>query len=177
MIIASITTIGIVYFLAVFALAVALLFLNDWIFHRRPNKKEMAAFSKHFEERLLKPDIQALEQHFEHALPQALKTFYSSQEEILRENIEVIGTNSSGEKTVWNIAFFQPADLENVREAWPDTKQVFEFANDGFGNGYTIDPKLENPPVMFYDHETREWEKVADNFEDFLGMVRRQTKQ
>ena len=112
MIIAAIAATGAIYVLTVFVLAVALLFLNDWIFHRAPSKEAKAAAGKRFEERLLKPDIRSLEEHFGHALPDCLKAFYTDRELLLRENIEIAGTLSNGDKTIWNIAFFQPADLE-----------------------------------------------------------------
>jgi hypothetical protein len=156
------------------ALAFAFLFVYDRIFRRRlPTKEQMAVFAKHFKGRLLNPDIQSLEKHFAHALPADIKALYQNREEILSQDFEVVGKDASGAEKVWSVDHYQPADLENVRDAWPDTKQVFEFANDGCGNGYTIDPRLENPPVMFYDHETGAWEKVADNFTEFMAMPRR----
>ena len=95
MIIATITASGVlvlvVYVLALVGLAVIFLLLNDRIFHRRLNRKEMAAFSKRFEERLLQPDIQTLEQHFGHALPKQLKALYEDRGEILKGDFEVVG--------------------------------------------------------------------------------------
>jgi len=164
----------IIYAFALSVLILAILLLKDRIFHRHPNKEERTAASKRFEERLLTPKIDELEGHFGHALPQDIKLFYSSREEILIENIEVVGADDKGNEKIWYIAYYQPVDIDNVRTAWPDTKEVFEFANDGCGNGYTVDPKVDDPPVMFYDHETGEWEKVADSFSKFMAMPRRQ---
>jgi len=161
------------YFLKLLVVAGFLLFLNDRIFHRRPRKQKANASSKLFEERLKKPDFEALEKHFGRSFPQGIKALYGNPQEILRENFEVVASQGSGQEKTWSIAFYEPADLEHIREAWPDTKEVFEFANDGCGNGYTIDPKLDNPPVMFFDHETGEWETVASSFSEFMAMTRR----
>src|SRR6185312_13452224 len=131
----------VIYVSVLVVLAVGFLFLNDFIFGRCRKRGAADASVKRFEERLLNPDFGGLEKHFGRALPQGLKALYGNREEILKENVQVIGTDAEGNKRTWDIAFFQPADLENVREAWPDTKEVFEFANDGCGNGFTIDPK------------------------------------
>jgi len=160
------------YCLTLLGLALLLLFLNDRIFHRHSRKQKVNASSKLFAERLKKPDFGGLEQHFGCAFPPGIKALYASQEEILKENFEVAASQDGHQEKVWSIAFYQPADLEHIREAWPDTKEVFEFANDGCGNGYTIDPKLDDPPVMFFDHETGEWETVAGSFSEFMALTR-----
>jgi len=174
---ASDVLVPIVYVLTVVTLAVACLLLNDRISRRRPSKKEMAAFAKRFEERLLKPDFYSLEKHFGHALPKQLKALYENRIEILKRDFEVVGNVMGDEKNVWYISYYQPADLENVRDASPIAKEAFEFANDGCGNCYTIDPRLDNPPVMFFDHEDGKWSKVANNFSEFMAMTRRQSKE
>jgi hypothetical protein len=161
------------YFFALFGLVALALFLNDRIFHRRSGKKKVSAATKLFEERLKKPDFESLEKHFSHSFPQGVKGLYGNQQEILQENFKVVASQNDRREKAWSIAFYQPADLKHIGEAWPDTKEVFEFANDGCGNGYTIDPRLDDPPVMFFDHETGEWETVADSFSEFMAMTRR----
>jgi hypothetical protein len=167
----------IVYVLVTVGLAFAFLFLRDLIFNRPPSKETVAAFAKRFEERLRKPDFEGLERHFGHSLPQGLKVLYKNQEEVLTGDFELIANHDNNETNIWYIAYYQPVDLLNVKDACPDTKQVFEFANDGCGNGYTIDPKLKDPPVIFYDHETGKWRKVANSFSEFMAMKRRQSKE
>ncbi len=165
-----------VYTAAVFVLAIVLLFINDRFIRRASHKKKPTAASKSFEQRLKNPKFDELEKHFGRDFSQDLKALYGNSGEICRENFQIIGKSTSGEETTWDIAFYEPADLESVREAFPKTNEVFEFANDGCGNGYTIDPALDNPPVMFYDHETAAWNKVADNFSAFMAMSRRSRK-
>jgi hypothetical protein len=166
-----------VYCFVLIVLAVAFLVLFDKIFRRRPSKAQLAAHAKRFAERLKNPNFAGLEAHFGHSLPLGIKALYQDQEELYRSDFEVAGKGTEGVERTWFVAYYQPADLENIRDAWPDTRQVFEIANDGCGNGYTIDPKIENPPVMFYDHETGVWDKVADSFLEFMAMERRQPKE
>jgi hypothetical protein len=166
----------IVCILTTVVIAFAFLLCRDLIFKLifQPSKEKIAAFAKHFEERLLKPDFAGLEKHFGHALPQQLKSLYQNQVEILKKDFEVVGNDTGTGKHVWYISFYQPADLENLRDAWPAAKEVFEFANDGWGNGYTVDPRLDDPPVMFYDHEDGGWSRVANGFSEFMAMQRRE---
>jgi len=161
---------GAACFLVMLVLAGGLLFLNDRLFRRSKPKKEAAA--RVYENRLLNPDIAGLEKHFGHALPAGLKDLFKNQAEVLRENFTVSRIGMDGKGQSWDIAFYEPLDLEHVNEAWPDMKEVIEFANDGCGNGFTVDPRLDDPPVMFYDHETAEWEQVAKNLAEFLAMKR-----
>jgi hypothetical protein len=168
----------VVYILATVVLAFAFLLLRDLIFNRPPSKEKIAAFARRFEERLLKPDFDGLENYFGHALPKYLRTLYQNRDEILKRDFEVLGNDTGEEKNVWFISYYQPADLENVRDAWPNAKEVFEFANDGSGNGYTVDPRLDDPPVMFFDNESGGRERrVANSFSEFMAMMRRQPKE
>jgi hypothetical protein len=163
----------IVCILTMVGLALAFLFLRDVIFNRLPSKEKMAAFARLFEERLLMPDFDGLEKHFDHALPKQLKTLYENRGEILKTEFEVVGNATDKKRNVWYVSFYQPADLKNVRDSSPIAKEVFEFANDGWGNGYTIDPRLDDPPVMFYDHESGAWSRVANNLSELMAMMRR----
>ena len=114
--------IGIVVVLVLIPLAIVL--LNDLIFHRKPPKKERAAAAKRFEERLLNPDFTALEAHFGCPLPPALKELYANKDEIMRGDFEVIITQG-GKKKTWTVAFYQPADKEAVTEMWEGLEGKF----------------------------------------------------
>jgi hypothetical protein len=155
------------------ALAFGFLWLRDKVFHPRPTSAEVEAANKRFEERLLNPDLTALEAHFRCAMPHALRDLYANRDEILRGDFELVSAGARQESQPWFVAFYQPADVEHVGEAWPGTEEMFEFANDGCGNGYLIDPRVSDPPVKFHDHETGETERVADSLTAFLAMPRR----
>lgn len=162
------------YVVGLVGLAFGLLLVRDRVRRRRTTTGEMAAYSKRFLERLAKPDFAALEKHFGHVFPPALKAFYADTAAVSAGEFELLATSANGEIDRWHVAFFQPADLEHVADTWPAASEVFEFANDGGGNGYTIDPRADDPPVMFYDHETGEWQHVAPNFAGFLALPRRE---
>jgi len=144
--------------------------LNDRII-RRSSKKKKSAVARSYEQRMKEPKIEELEKHFGKPFPSGVKALYNNREELEKADFGAIGKLPNGEEIIWDIAFYEPADLEQVIDA--EAKEVFEFANDGCGNGYTIDPTLDDPPVMFYTHETGEWDKVADSFSQFMTMPRK----
>ena len=43
-------------------------------------------------------------------------------------------------------------------------------------NGYLIDPKEEDPAVLFHDHETGELSRVCDRFTEFMRWPRLEVK-
>ena len=162
---------GIIVVLVVLPLLIV--WLNDRIFRRRSSKKEREEYSKRFEERLLKPDFAALETHFGCAMPNELKELYANNEEIQRGDFEVVTKNSTGVEDTWTVAFYEPADLESLRDAWPDCKELFAFANDGCGNDYLIDPRKPATEVLFHDHETGEFSKVTSSLAEFMAAPRK----
>jgi hypothetical protein len=68
-----------------------------------------------------------------------------------------------------------PADLNSVKDAWPGTERFFSFANDGCGNGYFIDPTLDDPEVLLHDHESGELTPVAGRLSEFMKWPRVET--
>ena len=155
--------------LAVGVLAVGALWVIDKLFRRQPSKAEMDEYSRHFQERLLKPDFAAVEAHFGAALPDSLKKLYADKNEILRGDFEVVTKVEGAKSDPWFIAFYEPADAESLRESWPGCEPYFAFANDGCGNEYLIKPGVPDPEVLFHDHETSEMTKVAGALTAFLA--------
>jgi len=86
-----------------------------------------------------------------------------------REEFEVAASASASR---WSIAYYVPADARTVQEGMAGKRQYFEFANDGLGNGYFIDPTRDDPCVFFEDLETGKLEKVCDRFTEFMKWPR-----
>ena len=163
--------IGIVAIFVVLPLLI--LWLNDKIFRRGSSKKELGKYSKRYAERLLNPDFAALEAHFGCPMPVELKELYANKEEIQRGDFEVVTKGQDGSEDTWTVAFYEPADMESLRDAWPDCKELYSFANDGCGNDYLIDPCKPGSKVLFYDHETGEFSEVGLNLAGFIAAPRR----
>ncbi|MFM8471442.1 MAG: SMI1/KNR4 family protein [Limisphaerales bacterium] len=163
----------VVYLFTIAALGVGFLWLMDKLFRRTPTKAEIEEQSRHFQERLLAPEFAAVEAHFNATLPEQLKQLYSNKEEILRGDFEVEVAHTTDENGPWFIAFYEPADMDSVREAWPGCEPYFAFANDGCGNDYLIKPGTADPEVVFHDHETGEMVQVAPSLSAFLASPKR----
>lgn len=131
--------------------------------------------SNPFDQRLLNPDIAALEQHYGHALPTALVALYQNDQEVIRGGFYVARSVDTSEENRWYVAFYMPADLRSVKDAWPGTERYFAFADDGCGNGYLVDPRLDDPAVFLHDHETGEFHPVANRFSEFMIWPRVET--
>jgi hypothetical protein len=149
---------------------VALLLLLDRL--RRPSRAKMEEASRRFLERLQHPDLAAVARHFGRPLPASLQALYANPGELLRQNFIVAAPDAPAGES-WTVAYYQPADGENVQDRQPGTERFFAFADDGCGNAYLVDPALEDPPVLFHDHETGDIQKVCDRFTEFMRWPRR----
>ncbi len=155
-------------------LPVALLLGRDWL--ARPSRKKLEEYARQFNQRLQTPDFAALERNFGCPVPQPVRALYENKQEVMRQDFEVAATPEAPAVERWSVAFYQPADQENVRDAWPGLEKYFAFADDGCGNGYLIDPREADPPVLFHDHETGEMSRVSDHFTEFMSWPRREAK-
>ncbi|WP_442482748.1 SMI1/KNR4 family protein [Aeoliella sp. SH292] len=165
-IILFITVVTLIYI----ALPVSILLARDWL--ERPSKQQLHEHARRFQHRLHHPDFAAVQAHFGRPLPSCVESLYRDQQELNRTDFDVAAVLDAAEQNRWYIAFYQPADGESVSFAWPDVEKYFAFADDGFGNGYLIDPAESDPEVLFHDHETGELSRVCDRFTEFMQWPR-----
>jgi hypothetical protein len=138
----------------------------------QPSREKLAEYSRQFAERLQNPDLPAVEEHFGYPLPPSVQMLYANRRELLRQDFEVATVPDADSARRWYVAFYQPADRESARDTWPGLEKYFAFANDGCGNEYLLDPREDNPPVLFHDHETGELSRVCDHFSEFMDWPR-----
>lgn len=148
------------------------LWIADRIRYPKLMPEQRAEHARRFRERLHNPNFELLEAHYACEFPAALKALYANAEELNRGDFEVAESPDASEDKRWYIAFYEPADAEALAHQWLGTEQYFEFANDGCGNGYMIDPSLPDPEVLFHDHETGEFTPVCDSLANFLSWPR-----
>jgi|GEM_PF-1712921 hypothetical protein len=145
------------------------LILRDKILFKFPSREQVELLHQKFLERLSSPDFAAVEEHFGHALPQVIRSLYENTAELTRSDFEVVPPDGS---TSWSIINYCPVDSEYLLNRWPGTEEHFAFAGDGFGNEYLVDLREDDPPVLFFDHETGEFEEVCDSFAEFMTWER-----
>ena len=151
-------------------LAVAVLRLKDLWFE--PSHEQVDEASRLFRKRLQSPDFATVERHFGHPLPECLLQLHSDKQELLQSDFFVASTKDTVENECWEIAYYQPLDGQSIRESWHRMGDYFAFASDGFGNDYLIDPKENDPAVLFYEHERGELTRVCDRFTEFMKWPR-----
>ncbi len=150
---------------------VAFMLAREWF--SRPSTRAMQEESRRFVERLHRPDFAAVQRRYGHPLPTCVESLYRNHAELLRSNFEVAPTPDAAPDQRWYVAFYCPVDDESVNEeTWPGLEKFFAFADDGFGNGYLIDPREEDPTVHFHDHEAGELSRVCDRFTEFMTWPR-----
>ncbi len=152
------------------ALPVALLLARDWF--TKPSKRQIEECSRQFTERVQHPDFAAVHKHFGCPLPPCVQALYADRQEVLRTDFEVVANPDTDPGRRWYVAYYQPADAQSARDTWPGLDEYFAFADDGCGNGYLVDPREHDPPVLFHDHETGELSTVCDRFTDFMRWPR-----
>lgn len=71
------------------------------------------------------------------------------------------------------IAWFEPADLENLLAPRPGCEGLFPIANNGAGDQFLIDLRQADPEVIYYLHETGERKEIGARLSAFLAAPRR----
>jgi hypothetical protein len=172
------TFIAVLAILTIFVvLPILILWLRDRVTNRLPTPEEIEEHGRRFRERLLNPDFPALEAHFGHPLPQALKNLHADRDELLRFDFEVFPPGRPAGSPPWAVCYYQPMDAEQLKAVWPGREKFLEIADDGTGNAYMVDPTRADPPVLFHDHETGEVEEVSGSLSEFLKWPRRAAEE
>ena len=142
---------------------------------RRESPEELERRLAEFDARLASPKWAELERHFGAPTPRDLQRLYT-QPLIRGQNIETRTPQADGHDREDFIASFCPADLRSVEEAsWVVTSKEFPFANDGFGNYYTVafDQDSGRPSrVRFHSHEGGDIEDVGATLDEFLDRAK-----
>jgi hypothetical protein len=151
-----------------------ILWIRDKLFSRPPTPEEAQANAERFQKRLASPDLDAVAKHFDCRLPHALRDLYNNPKELALSDVEVLPPD--GGDPIY-ICFYNPADADSLQSPWPGCEKHFAFADDGCGNELLVDPTLDDPPVLWHDHETGEIETVAPSMSEFMKWKRQPTEE
>lgn len=163
---------------AAIVLVVGLIALGaGWVFWRlwRSERKACAAVAAIWEaseRRRTHPDFDGLEKHFGHPLPASFRALYQDHELILSHDLLVRVPDPIEQEDECYIAWFLPADVENLRDPWPGCEGLFPFAENGAGDRFLIDPAQADPEVLYYP-ETGERRGMGVTLSAFLAAPRR----
>ena len=154
----------------IFLLAIVVtLIVGNWLLRRF--RKPTATSQEHrsrARERLLNPKWDEIEAYFGQVIPHQIKQLYNQSKLITATDI--VFRDEKG--CVWELAQFQPADLEALKAAWPavNRSKNFPFASDSVGDLFYI--PLDGPEkcvVMCFHHDGDDAEVVSNSLEEFLS--------
>ena len=130
--------------------------------------------TERFLQRQRTPDFDLFRRHFGCEPPQALRTLLADPSlfSSIHDMFEVVLPGPKGE-TRWFVAWVEPVDAEHLGGAvWPGTEGYYDFANDGSGDKYLIDPRESDPEVLYYEHETARTRPVGATLSRFIAAPR-----
>jgi hypothetical protein len=171
--------------LIILAPAVLILWLRDKIHNRltRESPEERSLRMAEWRQRMLHPEVEAVEESCGGKLPQRLIAMYSDHELVFKCNLELCPPGKDPKKDSWWIGDFVPLAVED--QQWTCDLSVFDrkgccFAGDGMGNFYWVPVEAErksDAPVYFACHDPWGNEKVADSLDEFLSWPHVATKR
>ena len=141
--------------------SIATFFIWRWIFSGGldsvGSEEEMKEKNRRFRDRQLNPDFEAFKNKFGVDVPEHLKNIYRKTE-LFDEDAYSLMSNVidfKGNEQSLYFAWIERMDEEYLNQPmWPGTENYFSFANDGSGDQYLLDPKLEDSEIYYYEHET-----------------------
>ena len=93
-------------------------------------------------------------------------------------NLKTFETNQGIERVFSNLLSLDSDDDENIFYSYQficdetDRNDILPFARDSFGNYICFEFNDNLPKVVFWNHESKTLDKVAESFTDLLKMLR-----
>ena len=144
-----------------------------WLVFRSGYEATPAA-TERFRARQRTPDFDLFRRHFGCEPPQALTTLLADPSLFTDtgDAFEVVLPGPEGD-TRWFLAWVEPIDAEHLSGVvWPGTEGYYDFANDGSGDRYLIDPRQSDPDVLYYEHESAKTRPVGATLSQFIAARR-----
>lgn len=135
-------------------------------------KKETEEYQRKIRESTANPDFDGFEAHYGYPLPAPLRELYRRSEEVGREDFHVAPSEESPKDERRFIAFYNVLGSVHWNISRPGCERLHQFADDGSGNGYLIDPSHEDPAVMLRSAQTGRIKKICDSLAEFMRWPR-----
>lgn len=159
--------------------AVLILLLRDkiWGLKTRESEADRQQRRAAWRERMMRPEVENVEEFCGGKLPQRLIEMYSDRDFILSHDFEVCAPRKDPERHSWWIGDFEPMTVPDQKLTCDLTEigKGFCFAGDGMGNFYWVpvdDEQRKDAPVYFACHDPWGNEKVAESLDEFLSWSR-----
>jgi hypothetical protein len=98
---------------------------------------------------------------------------YQDHKLIMSDDVLIGVPNPIGKEDECYICWFQPADVQNLDDAWPGCEGLFPIANNGAGDQFLVDLRQADPEIIYHLHETGERRGIGVTLSAFLAAPRR----
>ena len=146
-------------------------------FQARSERKRKAAgalAAAEFERRQSSPNLGEVEKHLGHALPRSLHALYQDKALALSSDVLIGVPNPATGEDECYVAWFEPGDLDNfTSNPWPGCEGLFCIGNNGAGDQFLVDPREEDPEVIYYLHESARKRAIGTRLSAFISAPRR----
>ncbi|MCE5326840.1 MAG: SMI1/KNR4 family protein [Planctomycetaceae bacterium] len=132
-------------------------------------EQERAAALEKFTQRQMNPQYDLIAEIYGKPISQSLRALYDNKVEILKENVEKIVPGQSEDRWLC-ISWYDPMDREHIEEQWNPESRCYEFADDGSGSKYVVDPTDDNAQIYYFDHEGQEMKPTGATMVQFLSL-------
>ena len=118
------------------------------------------------------PDFELIQRHFGTPISASLSLLYSDLEEVLRHDIEKVVPAAREDESIY-IAWYEPLDEQSLHHRWPSHLEFYQFADDGSGSRYAVDPTDEEGESYYLEHEFGDLRPTGAKIAEFLGLDER----
>lgn len=113
-----------------------------------------------------------IQRHFGKPISVNLAQLYSNVKEILRHDIEKVVSGAQEDENIY-VAWYEPLDELSLQYRWPSHPKLFQFADDGSGSKYAVDPTDEEGGIFYLEHESGDIRPSGVKISEFLGLEER----
>ena len=147
-----------------------------WLQARSQHKRKTAQAleAAEFERRQSSPNLAEVEEHLGHALPRSLHALYQDKALALSSDLLIGVPNPATDEKECYVAWFEPGDLKNyTSDPWPGCEGLFRIGNNGAGDQFLVDPREDDPEVIYYLHESAHKRPIGTRLSGFITAPRR----
>lgn len=140
--------------------------------HRRSNderQQQARIAAETLKRRLLKPDYDVIARRFGKPISSELRRLYSDRDEIVKDCVNKQPVGSREDEGIF-VCWYVPLDEEAISDQWHHDDGLFDFADDGTGSRYTVDPTDDNAEIHYFQHEDQTFRPTGVKLRELLSL-------
>lgn len=142
--------------------------LND---DHKSDMEELTPSERNYREKILAPEWDLVEAHFECVVPPVLKNYYADPKSILRGPFDLKTPKLVEGYNQIHVEFFTLINESSI-QFFEFFEKYLDIASDGGEGLYFVDPTLEDPEVFFFIMDGRGLHPTGLSLSEFLSNPR-----